>query len=268
MSYVEAVTLAVVQALTEFLPVSSSGHLVLSQRWFGGSGEVDLLYNVVVHLATMVAVVLYFRRDLWALARGLVGPVAASGSVFDGHEGQGLWYIALANVPTALLGLFIERFLWSTVTRPDVVGVMLIVTGAVLWCGRGRLPSRSMAEMGTRDALVVGVIQGLAVLPGISRSGTTIAGGMMLGLERELAARFSLLISIPAILGATVLEWWGTGTASARPLGPYIAAMLVAGSIGYLAIDIIMRLVRRQRFYLFALYVWPLGVMAIASDYL
>ena len=120
MSYTEAIALALLQALTEFLPVSSSGHLILAQRWFGKSAEIDLSYIVLVHLATMAAILVYFRRDVRVLIAGLLGPVNASAGVFDQHERRAFWYIILANVPTALVGLCLARFLMPLVTRVDV----------------------------------------------------------------------------------------------------------------------------------------------------
>ena len=267
MSYTEAIALGLLQALTEFLPVSSSGHLILAQRWFGTSAEIDLFYIVLVHLATMAAILIYFRYDVRVLIAGLLGSVNTSGGVFDRHERRAVWYIILANVPTVVIGLCLARFLIPLVTRVDVVGAMLVVTGSLLWWGRRGVPHHGMNEMRATDALTVGTIQGLAAIPGISRSGATIVGGIMRGLTRELAVRFSLLISVPAIFGATLLESMEVGRVSPTALGPYLAGMVVAATVGYLAIGLVLRLVRQQRFYVFAYYLWPLGVLAIVSQY-
>jgi undecaprenyl-diphosphatase len=267
MSYPEALMLALLQAVTEFLPVSSSGHLVLAQHWMGQTGDVDILYDVMLHLATTAAIVVYFRRDIADLLSGLVGAGSGDG-VFRGAERSAAWHIALANVPTALVGLVIQRYLVPIVTRVDVVGLMLMITGTVLWLGRGRAPHRTARDMNGRDALQIGLVQGLAVVPGISRAGTTITGAIVLGLERELAAHFSLLIAVPAVLGAVVLELTHVRGVPAAVLGPYLAGMLVAGFAGYAAIDVILRLVRRRSFYLFAYYLWPLGALAILWQYL
>jgi undecaprenyl-diphosphatase len=263
MHYFEAAALALVQALTEFLPVSSSGHLVLAQHLFGHSAEIDILYDVLLHVATTAAVLTYLRRDVAGLFRVLVGLPAVPGSPFSGHERRTLAYVLVANVPTGIIGLGIERLLVQYVTRPDIVGAMLIVTGFILWGEQTRIRERKIDEMRLGDAVGVGVFQGLAVLPGISRSGATIIGGILLGLERDLAARFSLLISVPAIAGAALLELSKVKDLGAVPLGPYLAGMAVAAAAGYLAIAIILRLVRQRRFHLFAFYVWPLGVLAI-----
>jgi undecaprenyl-diphosphatase len=263
MPYLEAAVLALVQAFTEFLPVSSSGHLVLLQHLFGSGAEIDILYDVLLHVATTVAVLIYLRREIRDLLGALLGTATERAGVFAGYERKALAYVLLATVPTGAIGLFIERFLVSYVTRPDVVGVMLMITGALLWGERVRVRERPIAEMRLRDALCVGVIQGIAVLPGISRSGSTITGGLLLGLERDLAVRFSLLISVPAVAGAALLELAKVKNLARVPVGPYLLGMVVAGIAGYLAIDLIVRLVRARRFHVFAYYLWPLGLLAI-----
>ena len=259
MGYVDALLLAVLQGLTEFLPVSSSGHLVLAQYFFGSSGEIDLLYNVVLHVATGFALLAYFRKDISVLCAGLVRPTQPSLSVFSGREKQTVLYIIIALIPTALIGLCIDKIFISFLTRPDVVGGMLLLTGGLLWWGRGQESRRTTTQMRSSHAIVIGLLQGLAVTPGISRSGATITGGILLGLNRELAARFSLLISVPAILGATLLELSKLEAQALPPLGPYFTGMVVAGSVGYAAIACILRLVQQDRFHVFVWYLWPLG---------
>ena len=263
MSYFEAILLAVIQGLTEFLPVSSSGHLVLAQQWFGHFGESSLLYDVMLHLATVTAILVYFRKDLMILVMGFLGYQTRGHSIFVGAERQTVLYVILASIPTAVLGLTIEKFGLALLGRPDVVGSFLILTGIVLWVGRSRSASRGMKEMTPFDALTIGVVQGFAVFPGVSRSGSTIAGGLLLGLDRELAARFSLLISIPAIVGATALELVKAMGEPQSAIGPFVIGMVIAALVGYLSISIILRLVRQDHFYLFSYYLWPVGVTVI-----
>ena len=261
MSYLEALMLGLVQALTEFLPVSSSGHLVLAQAWFG-EHQVDVLLNVFLHAATMLAVVVYFRREIGELILGVVGRAGVT-PPFAGAEAKAVGLILLANLPTGVLGLVLEHHLEDTLSRPVVVGMMLMVTGGVLWLGRGREGGRTIADMTIRDALVIGVVQGVAVLPGLSRSGLTIVAALLLGLDRLLAVKFSLLISIPAIVGATLLMAFDADWSASLPKGPYLAGMLVSGVAGYAAIYSILILVDRRQFFRFAYYVWPLGAAAI-----
>ncbi len=275
MSYVDALLLAVLQGITEFLPVSSSGHLILAQHMLGRSADIDLVYDILLHVATAGAVLTYFRSDVVELWHGLTKPSAASGGTFAGRERQALGFIVLAQVPTLILGLGIERHLTSIVTRPGVVGGMLMLTGCLLWSARARLAVRSIADMRSVDALAIGVLQGVAIVPGISRAGATITGGLLLGLERELVTRFSLLISIPAILGAAVLQavklWAGRdGVIYAEPwpsMGPYVAGMVLAAVIGYLSIGLILRAVRQNYFHLFAWYLWPVGLVAMLGSF-
>lgn len=268
MSYREAIILAIVQGLTEFLPVSSSGHLVLLQNWWGQLDDSNLLFDVLLHCATLAAIVLYFRHDLLALGYGLLGRSVNQPSVFAGAERRTIGYVVLASIPTALIGLGIESLGIEVFGRPDIVGLLLIITGLVLWIGRADRASKRIQDMTPKHALVIGIVQGLAVLPGVSRSGSTIAGSLMLGLDRELAVRFSLLISIPAIFGATLLEMTKAFDHMNVALGTVLIGMVTAGVVGYASISLILRLVRQDRFYLFAYYLWPVGLAAILWSYL
>jgi undecaprenyl-diphosphatase len=260
MDFIEVVALAVIQGLTEFLPVSSSGHLVLVQHWFGHFSEMNLLYDIMLHLATVTAILVYFRQDLLTLGLGYVGWTTTQGSLFQGFERQTIHYVLLASIPTAIIGLGIRSFGLETLFQPSVVAVMLLLTGGVLWLGRGRNSARGVQEMRICDALAIGIVQGIAVLPGISRSGSTIAGGVLLGLDRELSARFSLLISMPAIVGAAILEIGQGMNQIQEPIGIYVMGMVVAALVGYGSISLIIKLVRQDSFHLFSLYLWPLGI--------
>ena len=260
MGNIEAIVLAIIQGLTEFLPVSSSGHLVLAQHWFGKFSETNLLYDVMLHMATVTAILLYFWQDLLTLMKGYVGLPTEPGSMFQGCERQTIHYVILASVPTAIIGLGVESLGFETLAKPSLVAVMFLLTGVILWIARGGSSARMAKEMRPWDALMIGMIQGAAVFPGISRSGSTIAGGIFLGLDRELAARFSLLISIPAIVGATLLEVVKILGQAHESLVPYVLGMVVAALVGYWSIGVILRLVRHNHFYLFSYYLWPLGL--------
>lgn len=266
MTYLEAVLLGLLQALTEFLPVSSSGHLVLAQAWFG-ERDVDIRFNVLLHTATMAAVIFYFRREIAEMIYGLAGRKGKT-PPFAGHENKAVGLIVLANIPTAIIGLFVEKYLEETVSTPFYVGLALLATGCLLWSGRGRASTRSIAEMTVADALLIGLSQGVAVLPGLSRAGVTIVIAILLGMERTLAAKFSLLISIPAIAGATLLHALSIETMADVAIGPYFAGMVLAGVVGYWAIHLIIVLVREQSFFRFAYYVWPLGAFAVVTAFL
>lgn len=265
MSYLEAILLGLLQAITEFLPVSSSGHLVLAQAWFG-EREVDVRFNVLLHTATMLSVLVYFRREIFELIRGLAGGRGRT-PPFAGYERKAVGLILLANVPTGVIGLLVERYLEEAVATPLYTGCMLIATAVLLWLGRGRESSRSIADMTARDALLIGLVQGIAVLPGLSRSGVTIVTAILLGVERTLAAKYSLLISIPAIAGATLLHARSIATLADVPAGAYLIGMLMAGVVGFWAIHLIIVTVRAQTFFLFAYYVLPLGGLAVLTAF-
>ncbi|MCA9471218.1 MAG: undecaprenyl-diphosphate phosphatase [Nitrospirales bacterium] len=269
MSYLEAIVLAVLQGLTEFLPVSSSGHLVLAQYWFGHVDETNLLFDIMLHCATVVAILVYFRNDWVTLARGLLNRPSTmmASSVFSGAEWRTVLMVVVASIPTAILGLTIQKIGMEVFSRPDIVGGLLMLTGVVLWVGRGKSHGRGIKEMKIVDAFIIGLVQGIAVLPGISRSGSTIAVGLLLGLDRELIVRFSLLISIPAILGATLLEMLKVMDHLHDPIGPYLVGMGVAAVVGYWSIGVILRLVKQDHFHLFSYYLWPVGMTILLWTY-
>ncbi len=259
MGYVEAIVLAILQGLTEFLPVSSSGHLVLAQQWFGQLSETNLLYDILLHLATVTAILVYFRQDLLTLAWGYVGHTCSGDSLFKGRERETIHFVIAASVPTAVVGVGVESLGIGILAQPPLVAVMLLITGGSLWIGRGRRSVKGMKEMTVRDALMIGLVQGFAVFPGISRSGSTIACGVLLGFDRELSARFSLLISMPAIVGASILEIGKVMHQVQEPLDVYLTGMVVAALVGYGSISLILRLVRQDHFHFFSWYLWPLG---------
>lgn len=265
MSYLEAALLGLVQAVTEFLPVSSSGHLVLAENWFAHGAKVDVFYNVLLHVATMAAVVVYFRREIIGIVGAVLGRPIDGIAPFAGWERRTAWFIVLANLPTAVIGLLIKRYLEEPMEKPLFVGAMLMVTGTLLWVGRRARGERGIADMTAVDATLIGIVQGIAVLPGISRSGSTIVAASLLGLRPDLAAKYSLLIALPAIIGATLLEGRDVGSLAGIPVGPYLLGMAIAASVGYAAIHLILVLVERHRFYQFAYYVWPLGLFAVLA---
>jgi undecaprenyl-diphosphatase len=201
LSYAQAALLGVVQGLTEFLPVSSSGHLVLTQALFGW-GESDLLFEVTVHLATLLAVLVYYRKDIWMISRGAL---TGTPSVWQGMSTRSwVGLILVGSVPAALVGLGFKDLLVTTFADPYGTGLRLMATGALLFSTAPLLGKR--LGIGWGQAGLVGLAQAVAILPGISRSGSTIATALHLNIDREQAARFSFLLSIPAVGGAFLLE--------------------------------------------------------------
>ena len=269
MTLLQGILLGLLQGLTEFLPVSSSGHLAILQNYWG-LGEM-LAFDVALHFATLLAVLIYFRREVWALVRGFVFTVVwlfSERQPLPGtpaHDSMRLFlYVFFASIPTAAIALSIKPFIEQAESDLVAVGVFLIITGIVLWVTRRFTEAgRDFSRMRLRDSLTIGVVQGIAALPGISRSGSTISTGVFVGLERSLAARFSFLIFIPAMIGATLLEAKDITSGAVGAPWPIIAGMVVAFVSGYAAIVILFRLLEKRLFAWFAPYCWLVGVVAV-----
>ena len=261
--------MGVVQGLTEFLPISSSGHLVLFQSLLGFS-KPQLMYDIILHLGTLLAVCIFFRFDLIEMIRETWN---FSVAISHGQEKLRsidkrpyvmltLWVIT-ATIPTAVIGLAFRSPLEALFSDVDRVGVMMICTGLILAVTMFISTAYSRRrDVGLLTALVVGVAQGLAIIPGISRSGITIVCGMVCGMERELSARFSFLLSIPAIIGAVVLQLSFEGL-SRSDIIPLSLGFLSSAIIGFFALKILMGVVRKGRLFYFAPYCWALGLLII-----
>jgi undecaprenyl-diphosphatase len=269
MEPIQAVILGVVQGLTEFLPVSSSGHLVLFQKLFG-LNEPGLIFEVSVHMGTLMAVVVFFRKEIIGLLAA-VGRLAATlarrepaGAILADPEVRLAALIVVGSIPTAAIGLIFNEMADRLYNSTALVGCMLLVTGTLLW-GTSRLKTegRSVGAFKFPAALLIGVAQGMAILPGISRSGATIATGLFLGLDGPTAARYSFLLSIPAILGAQVLSLAALGGYPPH-LGIILAGTLTAAMVGYAALAFLVYIVNKNRMPLFAPYCWILGAVTLA----
>ncbi len=271
--WLQALLLGIIQGLTEFLPVSSSGHLVLAQAWLGDdffAASGAIFFDLVLHVGTLLPVLWFYRADLGRIVKSpFAGP--------SPKESGGLWswlrrdtdrwvafLVCVATVPTALIGVTLEdtfEHLFSSVTP---VAIALVVTGAVLFATRwvGDAPTDAATRLGIGTALLIGLAQGIAITPGISRSGSTIALALFLGLPRELAARFSFLLSIPAILGAVVLKSRHGIPLDDVAWGAVFAGFLAAVVVGYGALVMLVALVKRGGLHRFAYYLWPLALVA------
>ena len=265
--YLRAALLGLVQALTEFLPISSSGHLVVAAELFGDELN-DLTFDVGLHLGTTLAVLLYFRRD-WALFG------ASLWRDLGRHGGQaGRWrprsrlalLIALGSVPAFAAGAALQLTLEDGLREPWLVGVLLIAVGLVIWVLDRAAQSRSLRELGAGGALLIGVAQAAALVPGVSRSGATIAAGRGLGLRREAATRFSFLLSAPAVVGAAVVLL-GEAIVGGEEVawGPLLLGALVAAIVGMAVIRWLLAFVRRHSLAVFVWYRLVAGVAVLAA---
>lgn len=262
MTLLEAGILGVVQGITEFLPVSSSGHLVLARHALGLQGEA-LLFDAVVHFGSLVAIVWVFRRELLQMLSGL-RPGEAGAEAAGGRRLLGL--VVLATLPLVGVGLLARGWVAQVFGNPLVVPAMLVVTALLLVVSERLGGGRAGAELTVRRAAWVGLAQVLAVLPGLSRSGATIAGGMLAGLDRERATRFSFLLAIPAILGVTLLEGARAfrgglpGIAGAEAL---VVGLLASGVSTWWAVVLFLRFVRGRALTPFAFYCVAVAVVLL-----
>ncbi len=271
MSAVEAIVLAIIQGLTEFLPVSSSGHLALGHWLFRLSGETQNLpveFVVLVHFGTLVAVVVYYRSDLAEIVRDLVRPGREPEAGETCGWGRRLLLLLVVATLPALLAIPLEDHIEALLNTPWAVGCALLLTGTALIVSE-RLGRRAKADRETTllDAVLTGFAQLAAVVPGISRSGSTIAAGLGLGFKREWSARFAFLMSVPAIFGGTVFKLrdlieQGTGGA----WGLYLACGVIAALTGYAAIRLVIGAVQSRNLKWFAVYCYLIGLLAIIAD--
>jgi undecaprenyl-diphosphatase len=256
-----ALLLGVLQGLTEFLPVSSSGHLVLFQQWLHVPGD-EVLFDLVCHLGTLAPVVFFYRRSLLDMLRA---PFVEKGPLSERPSTRLILLLGLATVPTGLIGVLFKDFFEQLFATPGVLAITFAITGTLLFASRyARQGSIDPQTMLWWQALALGVAQGMAITPGISRSGTTIAVALFLGLSREYAARFSFLMSIPAILGAFVLKSREADLAQLDfgILGVGAIASLISG---YFALVLLVKLVKSGDFSKFSFYAWGMALFAGAG---
>jgi undecaprenyl-diphosphatase len=261
----QAFALGMLQGVTEFLPISSDGHLALAQSWLGGT-EAPLLFTVVVHLGTLVSIAIVMRERLFGLvAAGLAWLARRAPRSADGDDLRWIWLIVVASVPTALIGLALRDLVEVLTERPAWVGAGLLATAVALYAShRIGSGSRDRHELGWRDALLIGTAQGLAVLPGLSRSGTTITTGLARGVRGDVAVDFSVLISVPAVIGANLLEFAEVDASTlASQAAPLAIGFLAAAVTGVLALRALRWVVVRGRLLPFAIYCVLVGAGAI-----
>ncbi|MBN2202303.1 undecaprenyl-diphosphate phosphatase [bacterium] len=258
MSLWQALLLGTVQGLTEFLPVSSSGHLVLFQRLLGLESNV-LTFDILVHLATLAAVLAVYRKDVVEILKHPLGRLT--------------WLLVLGTIPAVAFGLGLKDIIEYLFRSGKSLGFEFLFTGAILWFADSlKTRDKGVRETKAGDALLIGSAQALAILPAVSRSGFTIAGALWRGLDRKFAAKFSFLLSIPAILGAAVLDAPNavrmvreTGTLGV-PTVPLIAGFIAAAVFGWLAVQWMIRIITTGRLRPFAIYVSVLGILILIEQ--
>jgi len=259
MNAARAIVLGILQGLGEFLPISSSGHLIVVP-WLLGWGDSGLAFDVALHLGTLAAVALAFWRDWVRLLRGGLRGLASRRPLAD-PDARLLVYLALATVPGAVAGLLLDEWAETVFRSPGLVALMMALLGAVLWAADRRAGTLARGEVvSLRDALLIGLAQALAIVPGTSRSGATISMALFLGHRREAAARFSFLLALPITLGAALVKVPDLVKGGAN-LGPVLLGTLAAAVSGLLAIRVLLSYVRTRTYAPFVAYRFGFAIL-------
>ena len=268
MSFLHAILLGLLQGATEFLPVSSSGHLVMLKSLLGIETE-GVLWEVALHVGTLGAVVLLFWRDIrdllagWFRGFGRLNRDGWRRVWSDCAEFRYGWYVILGTLPAAVAGVSVKHLIERAFASPILTAAMIFVTGEILWLTRPHSLLRHTGKVRLRDSLVIGLAQAAALIPGISRSGSTISAGLLCGVEREQAARFSFLLSVPVILGASLLEGRKITSLPHDQIVPLLAGAGAALVSGIIALRLLLRVVRAARLHWFAWYCWAVAVAGV-----
>ena len=262
MSAFEAIVLGLVQGLTEFLPISSSGHLRIVPALVGWD-DPGAAFTAVIQLGTMAAVLVYFRHDLWRIAQAWVRELRVPFRRRS-HEANLGWFIVLGTIPIAIFGFIFKDQIESGARDLYVIGTALILFSFVmLLAERAGRRRRELTEMDGRDGLFIGVAQALALIPGVSRSGATISAGLFRDFDRAAAARYSFLLSVPAVVLSGLFELRDVGDGESASAAATVIATLVAFVTGYAAIAWLLRYLAHHSLGVFVAYRIPLGVLVL-----
>jgi undecaprenyl-diphosphatase len=256
MTPIEVLILAIIQGITEWLPISSSGHLALAQQYFGLN--VPVLFDILLHLGTLPVVLMVFRKDVKKILKAL------SQLNFKTEEGKLALYIVVGSVPTAIIGFLFEDTVKSFFSDVSVIGLALIINGCILYVLK--LQKNKNRLLNSLDALFIGTAQGIALIPGISRSGATISTGLLRRVKKEKAFQYSFLLFIPAVIGATLAEGvkeWHNLAAADIDIASIALGLIATSVVSYIFLRLLRRIVVNERLHLFAYYCWALGFLII-----
>lgn len=271
--WLDAIILGLVQGLTEFLPISSSAHLRILGPLLPGGADPGAAFTAITQLGTELAVLIYFRKDVlrmllaWAASLPFIGR-RQPGQPLD-TDAKLAWLVILGTIPICVLGLLLRSWIETTFRTLAVTAIMLIVFGLILgWAERRGTQSRQIAQLGWKDGILLGFAQAMALVPGVSRSGGTISAGLLLGMTREAAARFSFLLAIPAVLMSGVyMLLFKREPMTGDQWGMTLAATVIAFLVGYAVIVWFMRLISNKGFGFFVIYRVVLGVAILLGLY-
>lgn len=245
MNSIQAIILGILQGLTEFLPVSSSGHLVIAQTIIPSFNQPGVLFDVVLHAGTLLAIIFYFRKTIQKI------------------NSKYLIMLIIGTIPVVLVGMLFQNQIESLFQSVKLVGFALLITSALNYLTDKKISRKFGPKQGPSLSLLIGVAQAFAIIPGISRSGATIFAGTRLGLKRKNAAEFSFLLSIPAVLGANVLQFITHGLSASVDISTYLAGFLGAFVAGYLSISVVLKLLLTKKFGIFAVYCAIVGISVL-----
>ncbi len=286
MTLTNSILMGLIQGVTEFLPVSSSGHLAIFKILLGVNTDTGILFDVLLHVGTLAAVVVVYYKDIWMLIReffDIIGDICFNFITFfarfrnydrkyrkiiNSSFRKFVLLIIVSTIPTAIIGYLLRNIVEIASAILLVPGCCLLITaGILLLCDLAKPGRKGPGSATYGNALVIGICQGIATLPGISRSGMTITACVLCGFKRDFAVKYSFILSIPAILGAMIVEVSDVGTASvsAPQVMIYILGMLIAAVVGYVCIKLMLLIVRSKKFKYFAIYCAAMGIVCIAG---
>jgi undecaprenyl-diphosphatase len=256
LTLIEILILAVVQGITEWLPISSFGHLAIIEVYLGL--ELPLIFNVVLHIGTMFVVLAVFWKDVIRILRALVS------LDFKTDEGKLALFIAIGSAPTAVIGFLFHDVFESFSHNLLAVGVAFLITGFVLFFSERETTNRGLSYL---DSLFIGTAQAAALTPGISRSGVTIATGLLRKVKKEIAFRYSFLLSVPAVIGATAMEFRDLVVANVDVVALFLGA-ITSIMVGYMSLKVLQRVIMKEKFHLFTYYCWIAGLITVITQLL
>jgi undecaprenyl-diphosphatase len=262
----QVVVLAIIQSLTEFLPISSSAHLTLAP-WLFGWKDPGLIFDIALHFGTLASILIYFFRDWVQIVGQGLGLSVGSDPELKQNRAL-LWLLAAASIPIGIVGFLFNKQAETTWRNPYLIGTMLIVIGIVMWIAERRgAGNKPMGHVSWGDGLAIGIAQALSVVPGTSRSGITITAGLFRGLSRETAARFSFLLSAPAIAAAALKGFWEIrkhGGIAPDMKMPFLVGIVLSAILGAIVIAVFLRYLRRNTLMPFVYYRIVFGIIVIA----
>ena len=263
----KAVLLGIIQGATEWLPVSSSGHLAIAQRLLGESPP--LVFDILLHFGTLAAVLTFFKEDVKRLVLAFLALVKdalsgnARGELRRDPDKRLALLLLIGSIPIGILGFLLEPMAERSYTNMAFVGGALVLTGAIMYPTGTLRGRRDVENLTIRDTIWVGLAQAASIFPGLSRSGFTISTGLYLGLDKRTAARFSFLLAIPAIIGATIYELTSAQLEAVEVESYMVIGMMTSAIVGYLTIWPVIVAVRRRRLHIFSYYCWAVGALLL-----